>query len=485
MATYHFSMKAGSRGTGASGKAHADYISREGQYAHKGDLETAWSANVPAWASTGSDFFAAADENERANGTVYREIELALPRELTPDQREQLVDQFCQDTFGDRHVYKVAIHNPTAAIEGGEQPHAHIMFSDRQLDSHDRDRETFFKRANSKEPEKGGAKKSEIWSGKDRGQHVEALRENWAKSVNMAYEQANRPERVDHRSLAEQGIDRPPEPHLGPHLAAGPAGDHVQGVRQDRERVAELDRQIAGIEQIQQVFVPEPVQPTPAPEPEKPVREAVRPVERPVFEPAKPKPAQPEKPLSPVDQVQQLNDRQHALFEKINQIESQYRQGLPDYQDRIKAVEAEASEAVKVERIAGIELEKCAKHGEDHGWKQGQSFQRPSSTLTDPFNKAGKAYDQWKADYDQKAEKSLEATQTRLGVERSVERKVQNIRQEQGSKEAEIKKRIEADPRIAEARKEIMKGMERKEQLQHPERSQSRSRDRGGIGMEM
>ena len=99
-------------------------------------------------------------------------------------------------------------------------------------------------------------------------------------------------------------------------------------------------------------------------------------------------------------------------------------------------------------------------------------------------NLAGKVYDQWKADYDEKAEKSLKATQTRFGVERSVERQVQQIRQEQGVKEAEIKKRIEADPRIAEARKEIMQGMQRKEQIQHPERSKSRSRDRGGIDME-
>lgn len=478
MATYHFSIKAGSRGTGASGKAHADYISRDGQYAHKGDLETAWSANVPAWASTGSDFFAAADENERANGTVYREIELALPRELTPGQREELVDQFCQDTFGDRHVYKVAIHNPQAAIEGGEQPHAHIMFSDRQLDGHERDRETFFKRANSAEPEKGGAKKAEIWSGKDRGQHVEALRENWGKAVNVAYERANRPERVDHRSLESQGITRAPEPHLGPHLAAGPAGDHLQGVRQDRERVADLDRQIAGIDQIQQVFVAEPVQPTPAPEPEKPVQEAVRPVERPVFEPVKSKP---EPPPSPVDQVQQINDRQHQLFDQIHQIENQYRQGLPDYQAKIKTVQAEVSEAVRVERIAGKELDAWAKYGEERGWKQGQSFQRPTGMFA---GKEKEAFDRWKADYDQKAEKSLKATQTRIGVERSVERKVQNIRQEQGGKEAEIRKRIEADPRIAEARKEIMKGMDQKERIQHPERSQSRSRDRGGIDMD-
>ncbi|MGK3681354.1 hypothetical protein ACSLOD_28105, partial [Escherichia coli] len=34
-----------------------------------------------------SHFWQAADQFERANGSTYRELEIALPRELTPEQR--------------------------------------------------------------------------------------------------------------------------------------------------------------------------------------------------------------------------------------------------------------------------------------------------------------------------------------------------------------------------------------------------------------
>jgi hypothetical protein len=40
-------------------------------------------------------------------------------------------------------------------------------------------------------------------------------RESWANAVNAALEKAGRPERVDHRSLKDQGIDRIPEPKIG------------------------------------------------------------------------------------------------------------------------------------------------------------------------------------------------------------------------------------------------------------------------------
>ncbi len=42
-----------------------------------------------------SHFWQAADQFERANGSTYREIEIALPRELTPDQRIELVQDLC------------------------------------------------------------------------------------------------------------------------------------------------------------------------------------------------------------------------------------------------------------------------------------------------------------------------------------------------------------------------------------------------------
>lgn len=159
MASYHLSVKTGGKGKAAS---HADYIAREGKYAREkdNDLGHQESGNMPAWAAhKPSEFWKAADTFERANGCTYREIEIALPRELTPAQRLELVRDFIQQEIGDRHAYQFAIHNPKAAIEGGEQPHAHIMFSERLNDGIERDPQPYFKRANTKNPERGGAKR--------------------------------------------------------------------------------------------------------------------------------------------------------------------------------------------------------------------------------------------------------------------------------------------------------------------------------------
>lgn len=219
MPSYHCSVKTG--GKGRAGK-HGDYISREGKYSPemtKGnrskleDLEHTASGNMPAWASHDHGiFWRAADEHERANGATYREIEVALPRELNPAQRRELVEDFVRQQIGDRHPYTYAIHVPKAAIEKGEQPHAHIMYSERTLDGIARDPDLFFKRASPKTPEKGGCRKDSAGT-KER---LLATRELWADVQNRHLEKAGIAERVTHLSLKAQGIDRQPEKHLGP-----------------------------------------------------------------------------------------------------------------------------------------------------------------------------------------------------------------------------------------------------------------------------
>ncbi|MDK4547802.1 MobA/MobL family protein, partial [Kingella kingae] len=55
-------------------------------------LEHRESGNMPKWAQNNPlDFWRAADQYERKNGTVYREHEIALPRELNAEQRAELV----------------------------------------------------------------------------------------------------------------------------------------------------------------------------------------------------------------------------------------------------------------------------------------------------------------------------------------------------------------------------------------------------------
>lgn len=231
-------MKIGKPGTGA---AHAAYICREGKYRDKPDRELTESGNMPTWAeNTSGEFWKAADNYERSNGRPYREIEVALPRELNPEQRALLVRDFAASHLKN-HPYTYAIHNPPAALDGGEQPHAHIMFCERKLDGIERDKEQFFKRANPSAPEKGGCAKDREWT--KEGKLVEIRRE-WAFHQNRALENAGRPERVDHRSLEAQGIDQEPERHLGPKLTQSIEAEKLKARRElDKER-QEVTREI-------------------------------------------------------------------------------------------------------------------------------------------------------------------------------------------------------------------------------------------------
>ena len=145
MASYHLSVKVGAKGKAA---AHAEYIEREGEYKlkHQEKLEATEHGNMPPWAQDDPNlFWRCADEFERKNGSSYREIEIALPRELTPQQRKDLVQTFVEQELGEQHAYTWAIHTPKASIEGGEQPHAHIMYSERLQDGINRSPDQFFK----------------------------------------------------------------------------------------------------------------------------------------------------------------------------------------------------------------------------------------------------------------------------------------------------------------------------------------------------
>ncbi|MGJ7145421.1 MobA/MobL family protein [Morganella morganii] len=246
MASYHLSVKIGGKGKAAS---HADYIAREGKYAREkdNDLEHQESGNMPAWAAhKPSEFWKAADTFERANGCTYREIEIALPRELTPAQRLELVRDFIQQEIGDRHAYQFAIHNPRAAIEGGEQPHAHIMFSERLNDGIERDPQPYFKRANTKNPERGGAKKARFGeTPTERKAYLIAQRERWADLQNKHLERYQHPDRVNARSLKAQGIEREPERHFGAGQVRQfePAQLHAVMERREAERQAQHCRE--------------------------------------------------------------------------------------------------------------------------------------------------------------------------------------------------------------------------------------------------
>lgn len=155
MAIGHLSVKVGEKGKAAP---HAAYISRTGSYAKrlekKGEkLESTGSGNMPEWAKGDPlKFWEAADKYERQNGSTYREHEIALPRELNPFQRGGLVNEWIRHVASTNLPYQYAVHVPTAS-DGKEQPHLHLMISERKLDGINRIEEQHFKRYNAKNPE--------------------------------------------------------------------------------------------------------------------------------------------------------------------------------------------------------------------------------------------------------------------------------------------------------------------------------------------
>ncbi|MHB8316776.1 MAG: MobA/MobL family protein, partial [Acidithiobacillus ferrivorans] len=114
MAEYHLHAKTHSRGAGKGAGGHVRYILREGTYAQKtvdqvngaviervrinrsSEVLYAESGHLPVWAQTPADYWDAADQYERANGTVYREIEFALPKELSDAENIALARSFAE-----------------------------------------------------------------------------------------------------------------------------------------------------------------------------------------------------------------------------------------------------------------------------------------------------------------------------------------------------------------------------------------------------
>jgi hypothetical protein len=237
MAIYHLTAKTVSRSSGASAKARSEYIDREGKY-KKGaeEVQHKESGNMPEWAKeTPTKYWQAADENERANGRLFKQLEFSLPKELDAKEQAELAASFCREIAQTKDgplPYSFAVHKGRE----GENPHCHLLISERVNDGHARSPETWFKRA-AKEPDRGGAKKTEELKPKE---WLTATREKWAERANLVLDRAGHTARIDHRTLQAQGIDREPTTHMGPAAAAmerkGMATDRGVEHRQSRSQ---------------------------------------------------------------------------------------------------------------------------------------------------------------------------------------------------------------------------------------------------------
>ena len=134
---------------------------------------------------------------------MAREWELALPSELTAEQRKDLACTFARmlvDRYG--VVADVCIHEPSR-MSDQRNHHAHILTTTRTYAD-------------------GilGEKTRILDSPKTSGKEVEYMRQAWANFVNRSLEWAGHDTRIDHRNLEAQGVDRLPTCHLGPAATA-------------------------------------------------------------------------------------------------------------------------------------------------------------------------------------------------------------------------------------------------------------------------
>ena len=136
--------------------------------------------------------------NTRKNGTSAREIDVALPKELNNEQQRELVMEFTRENLVRKGmIAQVSIH------EGkGENPHAHLLLSTRKFDQ---DKMSF---------EKSPVRE---WGKKD---SLKSWRENWATKTNEHLERHGYRQKIDHRTLKEQGVNREPQIHEGPKVRA-------------------------------------------------------------------------------------------------------------------------------------------------------------------------------------------------------------------------------------------------------------------------
>ena len=232
IAIYHCSIKIVSRGKGKSAVAAAAYRSGEKltnewdglthDYTKKGGVvhsEILLPAHTPPAFSDRSILWNSVELSEKSNNAqLAREVEIALPVELSREEQTRLVREYCSSQF----VSKGMIADFNLHDTGGGNPHAHILLTMRPLDENG----AWLPKSKKEYVLDENGEKIRLPSGRYKTRKVDLVdwnnRENaevwrraWADLANEFLAQNNRPERIDHRSYERQGIEQIPTVHVG------------------------------------------------------------------------------------------------------------------------------------------------------------------------------------------------------------------------------------------------------------------------------
>ena len=183
---------------------HARYLVREGKAGD--DLVATGSGGLPSWATDAAMFWQGADRYERKNATVARTYQVTLPRELSPEARMALSHDILE-TFFVQYPHTWAVHCPTGT-DGQEQPHLHVVLSERRDDGIVRTPDVYFRRTatTTQDPATHGVRMDRSLHAKSR---LRELRAGVATLTNAALEREGHAVAVSHESLEARGIMRP------------------------------------------------------------------------------------------------------------------------------------------------------------------------------------------------------------------------------------------------------------------------------------
>ena len=225
MAIYHLSMKPVSRAKGRSAVASMAYRAgekltneRDGithDYTAKQGVEHAeivLPEGVNAdWARDRSDLWNAAEFAEkRKDARVAREFEIALPHELSAEERLEAAREMARE-LADRYGAAVdfAIHAPHEASDVRNH-HAHILMTTRQVTEDGLGDKTYLERENK-------------WllahDLPTTDMQLRDLRQRWEGIANERLAMAGLDIRIDHRSHMERGLEIAPTEHMGVHAS--------------------------------------------------------------------------------------------------------------------------------------------------------------------------------------------------------------------------------------------------------------------------
>src|SRR5579863_4659766 len=208
MAIYHLHVKVIGRKSGSSAVASAAYrsgsrlrderLDRSHDFSGKRGVvhsEVMLPENAPERWSDRERLWNDVEAFEiRKDAQLAREVEFAIPREMSEREGIELARAFVRGEFVDRGMVADLNVHWDMAEDGMPKPHAHVMLTMRAVDQN------------------GFGRKVREWN---RTEMVERWRERWAEIANERLAELDIDARIDHRSLEAQGIALEPQSQIG------------------------------------------------------------------------------------------------------------------------------------------------------------------------------------------------------------------------------------------------------------------------------